>query len=73
MLSRCFGSRARRAIFRSIKQSATCAGGAGFYFDSETKHGIVDDPDMLGVIKVLDAEKTQEGYTLKVKFVREEE
>ncbi len=52
--------------------SSFCSGPATFYFDCETKHGYLEDPDMSGEITVLDVEKQKDCYVLKVKFKRED-
>ena len=53
--------------------SSSCAGSAFFYFECETKHGYMEDPDITGTIKVLDVQKKKGHYLLKVKFKREKE
>ena len=50
--------------------SSSCGGPTSFYFDCETKHGYMEDPDMGGEITVLDVEKQKDCYVLKVKFKR---
>ncbi len=50
--------------------SSSCSGSASFYFECQTKHGFVEDPDMSGKITVLDVEKLKDCYLLKVKFKR---
>ena len=52
--------------------SSSCSGPTAFYFDCDTKHGYVEDPDMSGDITVLDVEKQNDCYVLKVKFKRED-
>ena len=51
--------------------SSSCSNPASFNFDCETKHGYVENPDMGGVITILDVEKQKGHYLLKVKFKRE--
>ena len=58
--------------WQDSKSSSSCSGPASFYFDCETKHGYVEDPDMGGEITVLDVEKQKDCYVLKVKFKRED-
>lgn len=50
--------------------SSTCAGSAFFYFENETKHGYIEDPDLTGTIKVLDVQKKGGCYLLKIKLKR---
>ena len=52
--------------------SSSCSGSASFYFECQTKHGFVEDPDMSGEITILDAEKQKDYYLLKVKFKRKD-
>ena len=51
--------------------SSSCTGPAGFYFECETKHGYIEDPDITGIIKVLDVKKRKRHYLLKVKYKKE--
>lgn len=51
--------------------SSTCSGPTEFYFECETKHGYIEDPDLTGTIKVLDVLKKKGYYILKVKFKKE--
>lgn len=56
---------------RNSRSSSSCAGPASFYFENETKHGYMEDPDITGTIKVLDVQKKRGCYLLKVKLKRE--
>ncbi len=58
---------------RDSYSSSSCAGSASFYFENETKHGYMEDPDLSGTIKVLDMQKKKGHYLLKIKFKREKE
>lgn len=51
--------------------SSTCSCPAFFYFEN-TKHGLVEDPDMAGEIQVLKTEKRKGCYILKVKFKKDD-
>lgn len=57
--------------FMDSYSSATCSGPAFFSFDCDTKHGYMEDPDMSGIIKVIEAKKEKDHYILKVSFKRE--
>ena len=56
---------------RDSYSSSSCAGSASFYFENETKHGYMEDPDLTGTIKVLDVQKKNRCYLLKIKFKKE--
>ncbi len=58
---------------RDSYSSSSCAGSASFYFENETKHGYMEDPDITGTIKVLDVQKKRGCYLLRVRFKREKE
>ncbi len=58
---------------RDSYSSSSCASSASFYFENETKHGYMEDPDLSGTIKILDVQKENGYYILKVKFKREKE
>ncbi len=55
--------------------SSGCSGKVGFDIECKTKQGYCEDPNFLGSIKVLTAEKYKENktYSLKVRFDPEEE
>ncbi|MFH1338486.1 MAG: hypothetical protein ABIH40_01365 [Candidatus Omnitrophota bacterium] len=65
----------RRIDIHSISaySSTSCTGPTGFYFECETKHGYMEDPNITGTIKILDVEKKKGYYLLKVKFKKEKE
>ena len=48
--------------------STTCSHPAFFTFEDNVPHEYVDDPNMTGTIDVLDVQKVDDGYILKVKF-----
>ena len=48
--------------------SETCSHSAYFVFKDKVPHESVDDPDMTGTIDVLDVQKAEDGYVLKIKF-----
>lgn len=58
---------------RDSRSSLSCAGYTAFYFENETKHGYMEDPDLTGTIKVLDVQKKKGHYLLKIKLKRETE
>ena len=51
--------------------SSSCSAHTSFYFDTQTEHGYMEDPDMGGEITVLETKKEKDCYVLKVKFKRE--
>ncbi len=55
--------------------SSGCAGRARFEIECQTEQGYCEDPNFLGKIKILDAQKGKEKntYLLKVRFDREED
>jgi hypothetical protein len=55
------------------RSSSTCGGPVYFDFECQTKAGYMEDPDMVGEIKVLSAKKENGCYLLKVKFKRDRE
>lgn len=49
--------------------SSHFSGDVGFHFDCHTDNGFCEDPEMDGIIKVIDVKKDDEGcFNLKVKF-----
>ena len=53
---------------RESYSSETCSHQAFFIFEDRVPHEIVDDPNMAGTIDVLDVQKVEDGYVLKIKF-----
>ena len=60
-------------VYCNHYSSSCCGGGADFYFDCDTKHGYMEDPNMSGTIKVIESKKVKNAYLLKVRFKREKE
>lgn len=48
--------------------SSSCSAPAYFYFNNQTEHGYMEDPDMCGKIEIVESKKIKGGYLLKVKF-----
>lgn len=58
------------------QSSSSCSSRVIFNIDCETKKGYCEDPDFTGRMEVLDVKKDNKEsnvYTLKVKFVKDEE
>lgn len=55
--------------------SSGCSGSVSFHINCHTKHGYCEDPEFLGKIKVLEANKCDEEgvYLLKIKFEKEDD
>jgi len=53
---------------RDAYSSSTCSAPAFFYFNNQTEHGYMEDPDMCGKIEIVESKKIKDGYLLKVKF-----
>ena len=51
--------------------SSGCSGSVSFHINCQTEHGYCEDPEFLGKIKVLEANKCDEEgvYLLKPKFL----
>jgi hypothetical protein len=54
------------------KSSSSTNSSVSFYFNCQTKHGYMEDPNMKGEIKVLQIKKEKGCYILKVKFKPDE-
>lgn len=53
--------------------SSSCSGPVRFYIDCSTKHGYCEDPNFTERIKILETKKEDNVYTLKIRFIPEEE